>query len=682
MATNTINVTSDTVIKLLIRRGTDADRQNIILNSGEFGYAYDTKRVFIGDGVTLGGNIVGNINFGIVQGIENYTSPSVLPGDMIYQYITSSGQADNTLYTFNAGEWQSISPKYSLPGNPGTPGPLTNAQGYVNFNPTYFYLDTTNSIFNVYGDLNIKRGITSSTLKSTTMSTDMVTINNEPVHGTDGVNLIALLSGIDIAEAYARSYNGAYYVPLSGKATMYGTLSSTKNIVVPTPPANGNDVTNRTYVDSVASSSYDNAVAYTANRYLPLSGGTISHANNTPAVIINQTGGGPGVPGIALQINDTNYGANPFIVDNFGSVGVGGIPAPGGVTQLSIFGTTSAQGDTILNGSLSINKNNSATITLGRDVTPYGSFEITKDGSSNTFDISSNAAGSISKRFSIDQSGNVSAAINGGRINIGAIPTSTTNKVYVQRDISNSSTADIRTTDGTQWIDINSNQSVGSWNPLIQNNDASVIYSAGTIDNASSALVIGPWSASSKGLRIDNSGRIAINTSFTGATLTLNGSLSSNSTISTTGDINATGALRVTGNITTAGTISATGNITTTGTISAAGNITTAGNINAAGDITAFYTSDKRLKNNIKSITSALDKIEVINGVEYDWNTELQDNHAGHDVGVIAQEIEHVLPEAVTTRKDGYKAVNYDKVIPLLLQAIKELKAEVQLLKK
>ena len=129
-------------------------------------------------------------------------------------------------------------------------------------------------------------------------------------------------------------------------------------------------------------------------------------------------------------------------------------------------------------------------------------------------------------------------------------------------------------------------------------------------------------------------------------------------------------------------TISATGNITTTGTISAAGNITTAGNINAAGDITAFYTSDKRLKNNIKSITSALDKIEVINGVEYDWNTELQDNHAGHDVGVIAQEIEHVLPEAVTTRKDGYKAVNYDKVIPLLLQAIKELKAEVQLLKK
>jgi len=50
-------------------------------------------------------------------------------------------------------------------------------------------------------------------------------------------------------------------------------------------------------------------------------------------------------------------------------------------------------------------------------------------------------------------------------------------------------------------------------------------------------------------------------------------------------------------------------------------------------------------------------------------------------VGFIADEVEEVLPEAVTTRNDGIKAVNYDKVVPLLVQSIKELKKEIQTLK-
>ena len=66
---------------------------------------------------------------------------------------------------------------------------------------------------------------------------------------------------------------------------------------------------------------------------------------------------------------------------------------------------------------------------------------------------------------------------------------------------------------------------------------------------------------------------------------------------------------------------------------------------------------------------------DKISGVEYDWNTSLQTTYIGHDVGVLAQEIEEILPEAVVTRPDGYKAVKYEKLIPLLIQAIKELKA-------
>ena len=57
-------------------------------------------------------------------------------------------------------------------------------------------------------------------------------------------------------------------------------------------------------------------------------------------------------------------------------------------------------------------------------------------------------------------------------------------------------------------------------------------------------------------------------------------------------------------------------------------------------------------------------------------------SHEGPDVGVIAQEIEEVLPEIVATRDNGYKAVYYEKLIPLLIESVKELKAEVDELKK
>ena len=98
------------------------------------------------------------------------------------------------------------------------------------------------------------------------------------------------------------------------------------------------------------------------------------------------------------------------------------------------------------------------------------------------------------------------------------------------------------------------------------------------------------------------------------------------------------------------------------------------GAIEASGDITAFATSDERLKTNIVKISNALDIIESIQGVEFDWNCEWKN---GPDAGVIAQQVEEVFPIAVITRGDGFKAVNYDRLIPLLIQCIKELKAKL-----
>ena len=99
------------------------------------------------------------------------------------------------------------------------------------------------------------------------------------------------------------------------------------------------------------------------------------------------------------------------------------------------------------------------------------------------------------------------------------------------------------------------------------------------------------------------------------------------------------------------------------------------------GDITAFSTSDERLKDNIKPIDNPLEKVMKISGNTFSWNENSR--NSGDGIGVIAQEVEQLgLPEVVTTRESGYKAVKYEKLVPLLIEAIKELKHEIDELKK
>jgi hypothetical protein len=107
-----------------------------------------------------------------------------------------------------------------------------------------------------------------------------------------------------------------------------------------------------------------------------------------------------------------------------------------------------------------------------------------------------------------------------------------------------------------------------------------------------------------------------------------------------------------------------------------------AGRIDASNDVVAFSTSDKRLKENIQPIENALEKLDKINGYTFEWNDQVEiHGYKGHDVGVIAQEIEKILPEIVTTRDNGYKAVKYEKIIPLLIEAIKAQQSQINDLK-
>ena len=104
------------------------------------------------------------------------------------------------------------------------------------------------------------------------------------------------------------------------------------------------------------------------------------------------------------------------------------------------------------------------------------------------------------------------------------------------------------------------------------------------------------------------------------------------------------------------------------------------GQIASTDNITAYYSSDISLKDNLRPIENALFKVNQIAGYEFDWNEKSHQiqQDKGHDVGLVAQEVEKVLREVIQIREDGIKAIAYEKVVPLLVQSIKELTKRVE----
>jgi hypothetical protein len=135
-------------------------------------------------------------------------------------------------------------------------------------------------------------------------------------------------------------------------------------------------------------------------------------------------------------------------------------------------------------------------------------------------------------------------------------------------------------------------------------------------------------------------------------------------------------------------------------TVTQRASLSRTGALSVTGNITA-YSSDVRIKKNIKNIDNALQKLLSINGVTFNWDLEECNKWdfyptTGIDVGVIAQEVQAVLPEVVehapfdkngdkdpNPSKSGknYLTVNYEKLVPLLIEAIKEQQKQIEELK-
>ena len=104
------------------------------------------------------------------------------------------------------------------------------------------------------------------------------------------------------------------------------------------------------------------------------------------------------------------------------------------------------------------------------------------------------------------------------------------------------------------------------------------------------------------------------------------------------------------------------------------------------GNIVAYNTSDITFKDNVQPITNAVEKVLSISGNTFTWNDKapkaLVEFTGVNDTGVIAQEVEKLeLPGTVQTKDDGTLGVRYEKLVPLLIEAIKELKGEIDELK-
>ena len=99
--------------------------------------------------------------------------------------------------------------------------------------------------------------------------------------------------------------------------------------------------------------------------------------------------------------------------------------------------------------------------------------------------------------------------------------------------------------------------------------------------------------------------------------------------------------------------------------------------VGISGDMTP---SDRNLKDNVTVIPNALDKVKAISGYTFNWKTghPIGASVTGHDdVGVIAQEVEALGLSGITSTRDGYIHVSYKRLIPVILEAIKELSDKV-----
>ncbi len=297
----------------------------------------------------------------------------------------------------------------------------------------------------------------------------------------------------------------------------------------------------------------------------------------------------------------------------------------------------------------------------------------------------------ITEKMRVDINGNVA---------IGTTATATARLSIVGTSGANT-IGEIYASDGTQWSRFASNLSGSAYNGIVGAGDHGIIYSNGT--SGTGAFTIAPWNAIQGGVRLDANGNVSIGVS----------SVTAGYKLDVSGGIKIAGGGAIL--LQDSGDIYAYRSGGTTGVIFLVSNgsrylyydgtayqlpvaaLAVGGAITAGGEITAF-SSDARLKTNVTPLTNALEKVQSLSGVNFTWTDQAKELGISFknrdDVGVMAQDVERVLPEAVRpapfdTNTDGtsksgenYLTVQYEKLTVLLIEAVKEQQQQIDSLTK
>ena len=372
-------------------------------------------------------------------------------------------------------------------------------------------------------------------------------------------------------------------------------------------------------------------------------------------------------------VGDTNIAATVSATDTF-TVSL----------NTTVTGLTSLTSTTLTDGTLTV---------TGGNITGAGSFtgSGTITGGTITDGTASLSGGNITGAGSFTGSG----TITGGTITDGTASLSSGSiSSAVNGNFSGTVTANAFSGDGDSLtgLNISTDSTPQLGGNLDVNSNSIVSVSDGDIaitPNGTGSVIIDGLShpqadgATGQFLKTDGAGNLAfatVNTDLSNDTTPqLGGDLDLNSSdITGTGNINITGDLDISNDTQT----------DSLGVGTAASGTT--GEIRATNDVTAFYSSDVTLKENIVNIPDPIEALKKLNGVLFDWKKSYIDERGGEDgyfvrkkdVGVIAQDVEKVLPEAVAQRPNGVKAVKYDRLTCLLIEAVKKLNDKVENLTK
>lgn len=568
----------DPITRIIFRRGTELEREGLLLTSGEPGFTIDSKRLYIGDGQTVGGISVGTkflgfYGFGtLASNIPTTLAPLV--NDLVYDTTTNILYALTGANYILRSSWAPIGINIQADNNTITKTIDTLSVRTNSLNGNYFSPTAIGRGLERIGGVNNKETIrVAEPGPGLTFTFDTLQVKNNSI-----VNDMLYIMPPDTVK---------------GRLTVAGTpqditFVTLANILAPIL----RPIINPPYNPGVSAPRY----AYTNGIY-------INDFIDPPVFSIDTDFANFDTSGILFK--------TPVVISST-------LTTTSNITGASIVARNSIQGAAL---------NISGAITAG---------SLIASGNVTTGNIVANGSLAVG---SISSSGNINA-----------------------------------------------------------NN---ITASAGL--NGASATITGSLAANSISVttNITASNLTASNSinssSITTNNVTINGSCIVGGNIVASGNINATNVTVsnsiITKDISSSGTFAAT-IINTTGSISSssisvsnalvAGSIASNSSITAAGDIIAYYTpSDKTIKNNLLAIQNPLDKVERITGYSFTFNEKAPSHLNGkNSYGVIAQEVESVLPDAVEDRPDNIKGVNYDALIPLLIESIKNLSVQIKELKK